>query len=170
MADADLGQLGQLLLEESQVVEVEVVAGEKIATTALFSGRVDDVSLEYGKRLVRLRGRDRTAELIEAKTTEKWPNRTSSEIATMLAQRDRLDEALSLARAFTLRNPMSASAWATRQRLCRAGGDGPCTARSTAILARLHGQSVSVPPPPPEETTGSPDYSAPLSDDGDSTP
>ena len=90
--------------------------------------------------------------------------------ATMLAQRDRLDEALSLARAFTLRNPMSASAWATRQRLCRAGGDGPCTARSTAILARLHGQSVSVPPPPPEETTGSPDYSAPLSDDGDSTP
>ena len=89
--------------------------------------------------------------------------------ATMLAQRDRLDEAMSLARAFTLRNPLSASAWTTRQRLCRAGGDGACTARSTAILARLHGQAVSVPPPPPEETTGSPDYSAPASDDGAST-
>lgn len=90
--------------------------------------------------------------------------------ATMLAQRDRLDEALSLARAFTLRNPLSASAWATRQRLCRAGSDPACAARSTAILAKLHGQTVSVPPPPPEETTGSPDYSAPASDDGDPTP
>lgn len=90
--------------------------------------------------------------------------------ATMLAQRDRLDEALSLARAFTLRNPLSASAWATRQRLCRAAGDSACAARSTAILARLHGQAVPIPPPPPDETVGSPDYSAPPADDGDSTP
>ena len=89
---------------------------------------------------------------------------------TMLAQRDRLDEALSLTRAFTLRNPLSASAWATRQRLCRAAGDTACAARSTAILARLHGQAVPVPPPPPDETVGSPDYSTPASDDGDSTP
>ena len=90
--------------------------------------------------------------------------------ATMLMQRDRLDEALSLARTFTLRNPLSASAWATRQRLCRAAGDPLCAARSTAILAKLHGQAISVPPPPPDETTGSPDYSSPVSDDGDSTP
>jgi phage protein D len=72
---------------DSEELEVEILAGDPTPTTSLIQGRVDDVEIDYDRREIRLAGRDRTADLIETKTTEKWPNRTSSEIATEIATR-----------------------------------------------------------------------------------
>ena len=50
-------------------------------------GLVDSVDFAPADRTLRLTGRDLTSLFIDAKTTEKWPNKTSSEIATTLAGR-----------------------------------------------------------------------------------
>lgn len=74
---------------ETERMEVEVLFGfdpEK-PQTSLILGRVDEVEVDWVKGVVSLQGRDYTADLIETKTTEKWPNRTASEIAEMLAGR-----------------------------------------------------------------------------------
>ncbi len=57
---------------------------------SLVQGVVDCVSLDLTLGLVRLDGRDLTSALIEARTQETFANRTSSEIATLLAQRHNL--------------------------------------------------------------------------------
>ena len=58
--------------------------------TSLVQGAVDRVSLDPTFRLVYLDGRDLTASLIEAPTQETFANRTSSEIASILAGRHNL--------------------------------------------------------------------------------
>jgi phage protein D len=52
----------------------------------LFTGRADDFVYRPAVRHIEISGRDRTAELINTKTTEKYANMTSSQIATKLAQ------------------------------------------------------------------------------------
>lgn len=54
---------------------------------SLVQGLVDSVVLDPVTTLVRIEGRDLTAALIETRTQEAFANRTSSEIATLLAQR-----------------------------------------------------------------------------------
>jgi hypothetical protein len=58
--------------------------------TSLVQGAVDRVSLDPTFRLVYLDGRDLTASLIETPTQETFANRTSSEIASVLAARHNL--------------------------------------------------------------------------------
>jgi len=58
---------------------------------SLILGRVDDVSLDMSSATLELTGRDLTAELIDAKTTEKFQNKKSSEIAQILAARHNLN-------------------------------------------------------------------------------
>ena len=53
-------------------------------------GAVDSVSIDPTLGLVRLDGRDLTGSLIEARTQETFANRTSSEIAALLAGRHNL--------------------------------------------------------------------------------
>ena len=55
--------------------------------TSLFTGTVDTVSLNAARGLVHIAGRDLSAQLIEAHTEETFSNRTSSEIASLLANR-----------------------------------------------------------------------------------
>ncbi|WAL81472.1 hypothetical protein OYT13_16665 [Pandoraea sp. XJJ-1] len=50
-------------------------------------GRVDDIDFDIVAGTIELVGRDLTSVFIDAKTTEKWPNLTASQIATQLAQR-----------------------------------------------------------------------------------
>ncbi len=57
---------------------------------SLVQGIVDSVSIDPTLGLVRLDGRDLTSALIEARTQETFANRTSSEIASLLAQRHNL--------------------------------------------------------------------------------
>lgn len=54
---------------------------------SLLQGLVDTVSMDPVGGLVRIEGRDFTAELIDTRTQEAFSNRTSSEIAVLLAQR-----------------------------------------------------------------------------------
>jgi len=54
---------------------------------SLFTGTIDTVSVNATKRLVSITGRDLSAQLIEARTQETFSNRTSSEIASLLASR-----------------------------------------------------------------------------------
>jgi phage protein D len=58
--------------------------------TSLVQGAVDCVNIDPTHRLVHLDGRDLTASLIEARTQETFANRTSSEIASLLAGRHEL--------------------------------------------------------------------------------
>ena len=57
------------------------------AAASLVQGNVDHVDLDPVTGRVRIEGRDLSAALIEARTQETFSNRTSSEIATLLAQR-----------------------------------------------------------------------------------
>lgn len=50
-------------------------------------GQVDDITFDPVGTTVEVAGRDLTAELIDTKTTEKWPNLTSSQIVEKLAER-----------------------------------------------------------------------------------
>lgn len=79
--------LSTATLADSADLSVEIQAGDPEPTALLIDGRVDDVEMDYGRREVRLSGRDRTADLLDARTAEKWPNKKASEIAALLAQR-----------------------------------------------------------------------------------
>ena len=57
----------------------------------LIVGQVDDIDYDPCRRTVCLTGRDLSAPLIDAKTAEKFQNRTSSQIAQALALRHGLD-------------------------------------------------------------------------------
>ena len=54
---------------------------------SLIQGAVDLVDVDPITGIVRIEGRDRSATLIEARTQEAFANRTSSEIASLLAER-----------------------------------------------------------------------------------
>ncbi len=54
--------------------------------TLVMTARCDQLNLDVGSMTVRLCGRDLTSLLIDNKTTQKWQNLTSSEIATIIAQ------------------------------------------------------------------------------------
>lgn len=81
-------------LINAETLKVEILAGfpgdaDNFSPSELYSliiGEVDDIDFDPIHRTVTLPGRDYTKRLIDAKTTEKWPNKTASEIATMLAK------------------------------------------------------------------------------------
>ncbi|MFC6520142.1 phage late control D family protein [Undibacterium arcticum] len=78
-----------------QEIFIEIFAGfpadaENYSATELQSltyGRVDDVTFDPVARTLQVSGRDLTAMLIDAKTSETFQNLTSSQIATQIAQR-----------------------------------------------------------------------------------
>lgn len=53
----------------------------------LILGDVDDIDFSFDQSTIGLSGRDLTARLIDTKTSENHQNRTSSDVATLLAQR-----------------------------------------------------------------------------------
>jgi phage protein D len=67
-------------------IELEVLAGFGTELQSLVLGRVDDVDLDLEHKQVRLSGRDLTSVLIDTRTTEKYANRTASEIVTILGE------------------------------------------------------------------------------------
>lgn len=54
--------------------------------TSWIYGQVDTIKWDVLNRMISLTGRDLTRVFIDTKTTQKWPNLTSSQIATQLAQ------------------------------------------------------------------------------------
>jgi phage protein D len=63
---------------------------DAISFVSLFTGIVDTIAINITRGLVHLTGRDLSAQLIEARTAETFSNRTSSEIASLLATRHHL--------------------------------------------------------------------------------
>lgn len=61
---------------------------------SVIEGLVDCVSLDPARGLVRIEGRDLTAQLIETRAQDSFANRTSSEIATIIALRHGLTAAV----------------------------------------------------------------------------
>lgn len=53
----------------------------------LITGNVDQVQFDPVRRVIELTGRDYTSLLIDAKTFDRWTNKTASEIAIILAKR-----------------------------------------------------------------------------------
>jgi phage protein D len=78
---------------DQQEIFVEIFAGfpadpDKYTPADLQSwvyGRADEIEFDPVARVVHLSGRDLTAQMIDTKTTKKWPNKTASEIATEIA-------------------------------------------------------------------------------------
>lgn len=62
--------------------------------TTMISGRVDHIEFDPITRTLDIKGRDRSADLIEARTFETFKNQTSSQVATLLAQRHGLTPAV----------------------------------------------------------------------------
>jgi len=75
------------------------------------------------------------------------------QLATMLVANNRAGDALDYARSFSLRNVASVAGWTIRGDMCRITGDAACATRARAIVARLHGQAVPLPPAPADERT-----------------
>lgn len=69
------------------LIDVQLSLDDRTSFTSLLQGMADTVSIDPVEGVVRLSGRDFTAALIEARTQEAFSNRTSSEIATILAKR-----------------------------------------------------------------------------------
>jgi phage protein D len=76
--------------EPDILLEVRFSLDGGASFTSLVQGAVDGVSIDPTYGVVRLDGRDLTASLIEARTQETFANRTSSEIASLLAGRHNL--------------------------------------------------------------------------------
>lgn len=94
------GRYGLAFWDEDEI-EVEIFAGFGVETDpdiSMIVGRVDDVEFDLDRRQVFLTGRDYTADLIETKTTEKFVNKTSSQIAEEIAGRHGLRAVVSSTR------------------------------------------------------------------------
>lgn len=76
--------------EPEVLLEVQFSLDGGASFTSLVQGAIDRVSIDPTLGLVHLEGRDLAASLIEARTRETFANRTSSEIASLLAARHSL--------------------------------------------------------------------------------
>lgn len=76
--------------EPDITLEVQCSLDGGASFTSLVEGAVDHMTFDSGFGLVHLDGRDMTAALIETRTQETFANRTSSEIAMLLAERHNL--------------------------------------------------------------------------------
>lgn len=87
------GDMDAAFFAKAEKLEVELYAGfpadPESYTDAdldlIFSGKVDDIGLNWTNRSISLTGRDLTAKLMEQKSPEKYPNLTASAIAEKIA-------------------------------------------------------------------------------------
>lgn len=88
---ADPGMGMSFWSDEAQIlVDIQFSVDNGMSYTSMLYGAVDAVSVYPAIGLVNITGRDLTASLIAARTQETFANRTSSEIATLLASRHHL--------------------------------------------------------------------------------
>lgn len=86
-------EYGAAFWSREPVIQLEFEAGFQADPNAtpvyesLLIGNVDDVDWDWRTQVLLINGRDRTSELIETKTTEKYENQTSSQIAEALAKK-----------------------------------------------------------------------------------
>lgn len=81
-------------LSEQTSLAVEIRAGFDGGWTSLVLGAADTLHIDAVRQVLTLEGRDLTALFLAAQTSETFSNRTSSEIAEILAQRRGLQAAV----------------------------------------------------------------------------
>lgn len=89
------GQFDRRWWSRQRAVSVEILAGNienpyqysAREMDSLIFGYVDEIEIDPVRGVIELCGRDLTAMLIETKNSEKYRNRTASEIATIIANR-----------------------------------------------------------------------------------
>lgn len=86
----ETGEMNMKKWSDQDDIDVEIYMSDGTTEKMILKGRTDDVDIDFDQRLVLISGRDLTSELIETKITEKFPNKTSSEIVAMLAARHNL--------------------------------------------------------------------------------
>lgn len=68
--------------------KLEIRCGIKnMPAKSLIIGLIDDLEIDWLTNTVKIRGRDLSSLLMDNKTAEKFPNKTSSDVATLLATR-----------------------------------------------------------------------------------
>lgn len=93
------GEVNWKWWSEQETIEVEIRAGyppDPFSFTdtdleEIFYGEVDDLDINPVDNRVLLRGRDLSLRLIESKTTEKYPNLSSSDIVKKLAEEEGIE-------------------------------------------------------------------------------
>jgi phage protein D len=75
--------------QDSVLIDIDISLGG--GYRRMLRGAIDIIEVEPLRNVLRMRGRDLSAGLIEARTQETFANRTASEIATILAGRHGLD-------------------------------------------------------------------------------
>ena len=92
---------GPVWFGEQKTITVELFATTSATGTyapaaadRLIYGQVDGIEFEPSEGTIALTGRDLTARLIDTKTSENHQNQTSSQVATLLAQREGLKPAV----------------------------------------------------------------------------
>lgn len=81
---------GRAFWQDTDRLDCEFFVGlgvDEPPSKSLLAGRADELQIDLAARRVTLSGRDYTADLIETTLTEKWPNKTASEIARILAEK-----------------------------------------------------------------------------------
>jgi prophage tail gpP-like protein len=73
--------------QTSLQIEIRIAPDALTPPASLITGAADSIELDPIRQTVRVQGRDFAAQLIEARTQETFSNRTSSEIAQLLAGR-----------------------------------------------------------------------------------
>lgn len=68
------------------LLDAQQVSDRPSSTTSLIIGQVDDIDIDPVKGTIELHGRSLAAKFIDTKTTNKWVDKTASEIATFLAE------------------------------------------------------------------------------------
>jgi hypothetical protein len=69
--------------------------------TSWIYGQVDEIDYDPAEARIVVAGRDLTRVFVDTKTTQKWPNKTSSQIATMLAQQHGLTPVVTATTTYT---------------------------------------------------------------------
>lgn len=80
---------GMAFWSNAERLDTEILCGFGVdapPSASMVFGRTDEIQIDTASRTVSLTGRDYTADLIERQISEKYPNKTASEIAKTLAQ------------------------------------------------------------------------------------
>ena len=84
---ASAGPLGWWDVEPPLMIEIDVSLDDGNSWTPMLTGEVDHIQFHIETGLIEMEGRDLSARLVEAKTQESFVNKTSSEVAAILAER-----------------------------------------------------------------------------------
>lgn len=82
--------LDKFASEQKIDVEIDISLDGGINYTPNFYGKVDQIDFDIASNLLKINGRDYSSDLIDTKTTERYPNSTSSQIAIKFAKNHNL--------------------------------------------------------------------------------